>query len=1006
MGDIGTRVVQIPFRKGVNTRADKRAVESPSLTWAQNVVLDTEGVLRKRNGYVSLGTSDPRTVVAFSRCDALATYEGGLVAFGGDGSLRARTAGGDDLIRPAHASTPVAIEVGRRVIARNAASSGIARADVGYEPSSGILVGIYNVPGSPSLLCGDVVDLRSGVTRWIDSIAFDVQRFRLVTAGQYIFIVMPSSNSANININRLDCTSPNNLNTNPNGGPQATDYDFATGAIGVSPFSATQWFLAYSRGTSIFVSKRSITGVSVASAVIAETVAGPISCRYIGSLLWVAWQRSGGDIRAAAYDSSMALTVAPFTVLAASAQTFTLQWGARTSTTVLLGWDNGTDCRFRAITTAGALSGGEYFFNAHHIESGFFEVDGRSFIAVGTPSAIQGTTFLIDVSASGSSSVAGATLAPLLSAALATSTPGDTVSSVVTTAEGTFIFAQTIKTKVNLVGGGLFTYVNANLGVDYVELDLTTTKRFRSVEHGGMLAISGATPCVFDGVNVFELGFLQFPETPILNTQLTVGGFIVPGVYQYVTTYRYDDGRGRVWRSNPSLPLSVTVPAGTNTNRNTIGVTNLQLTRMVGANSESVRIELWRTGVNSSGPFYLLANAVNSPKTTTTQSIADTFADATITVNETIYTSGGALGNFPAPPCTFMVSHRDVLIANNSEDGSLWQSKPLVVGEGLAFNPALTYRLSSREAPVMGVSMDDKVIVFTEHEIHMLIGEAFDDKGSRGGFTPQRLSSPVGCVDPRSVVLGKDGVYFRSARGIELLTRSLEVVPVGADVTYWTDNYTDTLFAEACPATSEIRFGVASPLPGISEDHQILRLNYERRTDDAPFGSWTTEKIGMGVPRAGAAVDGLMHCGYSDGRLFAEDLSTFKDNGSFVPYAVRMMLKPAGTQGFVRMRRLSLLADRKSSHKLTMYVRYNYADDIGSQRTWTNAELAALPREQVTMCPKFQKAQAFEVELRDEDDTGGPGPDTGEGAWLSGFAMELGVRERVFARSMAMEAKK
>jgi hypothetical protein len=1009
MGDIGTRVVQVPFSRGVNTRADKRAVEAPSLTWAQNVVLDTEGVIRKRKGYVSLATTNPRGGLTFDRCDGLATYEGGLVAFCKSHTY-ARTAAGDDLVWIERGRSPVALEVGRGSVGRSADTAGISRADVAYESASGILVGIYILtapaPTSPRLV-GSVTDLRTGTRRWHDSIATNVQRFRALTVGQYIFIVMPSDNSANININRLDCNAPNNLNTNPNGGPQATDYDFATGAIGVSPFSATQWFLAYSRGTSIFVSKRSLTGVSVASAVIAETVAGPVACRYIGSLLWVAWQRAGGDVRAAAYDSSMSLVVAPFTVSAASAQTFTLQLGARTATSVLLGWDNGTDCRFRAITTAGALSGAEMFYVAHHIESGFFEVDGSSFIAVGSPSAIQGGTFLIDVTFQATSSISSLSLAPLVSGALPTTTPGDTVSGVVTTAEGTFIFAQTIKTKVNLSGGGTFAYANANLGVDYVEVDMTSTKRFRTTEHGRLLAIAGGTPCVFDGEAVFELGFLKFPETPTTGAPLATLGFIAPGIYQYVATYRYDDARGRVWRSNPSLPITVTVPAGTNTNRVSLTVPMLQFTRVSGGGGAgNVRIEFWRTAAGSSGPFYLVGGTSNNPQAAPTASLIDTLADASVTVNETLYTSGGALGNFPAPPCSFVVSHNDVLIVNNSEDGSLWQSKPLVVGEGFAFSAALTYRLSSREMPVMGASMDDKCIIFTEHEIHMLVGTPLDDNGSGGGFTAQRLSSPVGCVDPRSVVVAKDGVYFLSQRGIELLTRGLEVILVGGDVDYWTDNYAECFFAGASAETSEIRFGMSSPVGGVSETHQILRLNYERKSQEAPFGAWTTELLGMGAPRAGAQSADLMHFGYSDGRLFAESRTVFTDNGAFVPMAVRMMLKPAGLQGFVRLRRLSVLAERKSAHELTFYIRYNYDDAIVSQRAWSNAEIAALPREQLTMLVDRQKAQSYEVELRDAEDTSGPGPDTGEGCWLSGLAMELGVKERAFARAMAMEAKK
>jgi hypothetical protein len=854
-----------------------------------------------------------------------------------------------------------------------------------------------------------VMDTATGVVRFLESQKINTQRVRVLNVGQYIFWIMPSSNSANINMNRMDCTLPQNLGSNPNGGPQFTDYDFASGAVSCSPFSSTQFFFAYSRGTSIVVAKCGLTGTSVGSVVINETVSGPIAVRYIGTLVWVAWQRAGGDIRMAAYDSAFAPVVAAFTVKAASAQTFTLQIGARTSTSVLLAWDNGTDVRLRAVDTAGALLLTERTFIADHIESGFFEVDGRSFLLLAEPSSLQGGTYLIEVTVGSTPFVccnSSATLATLVSGALSTATPGDTVSSVVQTSAGTYLCALITKTKITLQGGGIFAYPAANLGADLFEFDLTSGKRFRSVQHGGSLVVAGGTPTVFDGRDLCDVGFLRFPEVPTTGGTLSGGGALADGTYQWVVTYRRDDMNGRVWRSNPSQPITVVVATGTGTSRVIINGLNLSFCRTSASQDGGLRIELWRTERNSSGPFFLVTSVANTPTSAAVWGITDGAADASINTGETLYTSGGQLANFPAPPSTFVVSHRDVLIMDNAEDGSLWQSKPLVVGEGFAFNEALSYRLPSTEKPVAGASMDDKCIIFTEHEIHMLVGEPLDDKGSSGGFQAQRLSSPVGCIDPRSVVVGKDGVFFRSARGIELLTRPLEVVFVGAEVTYWTDNYTDTLFAAACPQTSEIRFGVATPLPGVAETHQILRLNYERRSEDTPFGAWTTELAGMGAARAGAAADGLVYLGYSTGLLFAESESLFTDDGQYVPFTVRMMLKPGGLQGFVRLRRLSVLADRKSSHKLTIYMRYNYDDTILSQRAWSNAEIAALPREQLTMLVDLQKAQAFEIEIQDSADTVGPGPDTGEGCTLAGLAMELGVRERIFGRAMPQEAKK
>jgi hypothetical protein len=118
MADIGTRVVQVPFQKGVNTRADKRAVEAPALTWAQNVVLDTEGVLRKRHGYAAISNDDPRVATVFDRCDGIAEYRNGIAAFAGEGHIWSRVAQADDLLQA---------EVGFAAIARTVNRSPLAR---------------------------------------------------------------------------------------------------------------------------------------------------------------------------------------------------------------------------------------------------------------------------------------------------------------------------------------------------------------------------------------------------------------------------------------------------------------------------------------------------------------------------------------------------------------------------------------------------------------------------------------------------------------------------------------------------------------------------------------------------------------------------------------------------------------------------------------------------------------------------------------------------------------
>jgi hypothetical protein len=114
-------------------------------------------------------------------------------------------------------------------------------------------------------------------------------------------------------------------------------------------------------------------------------------------------------------------------------------------------------------------------------------------------------------------------------------------------------------------------------------------------------------------------------------------------------------------------------------------------------------------------------------------------------------------------------------------------------------------------------------------------------------------------------------------------------------------------------------------------------------------------------------VAGTYHWATAAGTVFKENTASFLDPSStFVRSLIRTgWLMPTGPQGFSRVGRIMHHGQRKTDHTLTMFVENDYVNTITTTRTWTAAELAALPQEQVGIHLKQQKGEAYRITIYD-----------------------------------------
>lgn len=452
------------------------------------------------------------------------------------------------------------------------------------------------------------------------------------------------------------------------------------------------------------------------------------------------------------------------------------------------------------------------------------------------------------------------------------------------------------------------------LGVAEAKIDFEGVNTYSSANLNKNLSITGGVLNSFDGDSVVEQGFNLFPEGVAVTGTSTSGGFMSDGVYQYSCIYKWIDAKGNIHRSAPSVAFSNTLSGGGSTQKNTLTIPTLRVTRKTSPRTE-VTIEVYRTEASGS-IFYnvgSVSSLINNDPSVDSVTFDDTLADATIISNEILYTTGGVLDNIAAPSCDIIVSHGNRLfIAGLQDKKEIRYSKITRTGEATAFNEALSIKVDPRGGDITALaSMDANLIVFKRDNIYRVAGDGPSDTGSGATFTePEIIASAVGCVGFNSVVLGPDGLYFKSAKGIYKLSRSLEVSYVGAPVEDFNDLTITS--SQLLDDRNEIRFTTSIGT--------TLVYNYY-------FNQWS---IFTGQITQDSIIWNSKYTRIStNNEILQEDSTTYLDQGAAVKMKISTgWIRISQLQGYQRAYRASILGDYKSRHILRVGVFNDYSNTL------------------------------------------------------------------------------
>jgi hypothetical protein len=437
-----------------------------------------------------------------------------------------------------------------------------------------------------------------------------------------------------------------------------------------------------------------------------------------------------------------------------------------------------------------------------------------------------------------------------------------------------------------------------------------TVKPLRPRELGNTMFVPGGVPMKYDGNSMSWSTFPVYPESPTL-TPGVGGALTLLGSYDVFTVYKRIDATGRVMRSAPSVPTSVTLTGG----QNQILVQSPTL-RWSPITGEVVTIEIYRRGPTGSGASTInrITEVANDPTIDITTGYTDTTTDLVAAAGELLYTTGNVLESFPPPSHSLLeVNAGRVWVVNAEDPTELWPSKEYKPGVGIGFHPLLAFRVTGDGygAITALAAMDGRLVVFKSGAIYVITGDGPDDNG-RGSFNPpQAVSLSIGTVLPGSVVATPDGIMFQSSHGIYILTRGLALTYLGKPVEKYTllENVAD---ASLVDNATQVRFVQASG--------RCLVWDYDLQR-------WYTFLLPVGSSSivACANISGGWCYGLADGTVKQEVSGQYSDDGvAIVPRITFPNLDMAGINGYQRVYAIQVLGEYVGDHTLTASIEYDY----------------------------------------------------------------------------------
>jgi len=925
--------VSVVLGTGLDTKNDPKTLQA-GLLMAENVVVQKTGELRKRNGYVSLGTN----VLGGDSLDEgirLATFDDELVMLNSRSLYSYATTAQAWAAKGGVATSSVQ--------SRNIVTNSYEQLNVDAAFVRGTTV--YAWEDSRGGVRATVVDQDSGASLIADTeLSATGERPRCFAIGTYLFVLYFDSTANELVSRRIDTANPFEFST---AATVANDIDTANPIFDMCQLGSSRMLVAYRNASSqlqiAYLLQTNVVGTTAdgVPGPTAITAEDPEICITVipgvpdgtTDTFHVVWFNTTDGLKtmgfyrdfttykaAVVVDSDVATDVRNVTALA-----YLDPFSALNQVEIFYERDaadiiNRYVARALLSVTDNAVSSTLVFQRAAGLASKAYRSlnSSRMLVAYESDADLQDTYFSISDNlgafATGwgfnwGEDWGGSTVESIIQAKILPTVSGghtDKVSQLsgAWLLQGTEWLIPTLR-KTRIIADNVDTYTL--LGVNSLQIDHSAPRIGTPAQLAGNLHIPGGYLKMYDGVSVVEHGFHLYPDTFAIAQSGSSG--LATGTYQYIVVYEWIDGRGQIHRSVTSVAQSFSVTGGPK--QVDLTIPTLRYTSKKAPVRAEVVVSVYRTA--AAGTLFYKVSSDTAPlyndPTVDTVSFSDTTADASLTSRPLLYTTGGTLDNFTVPSCDVVrVFKNRLFVAGLERESDVLFSKSHVIDEGVAFSDFFNLQVGNQGGAVTALAvLDEKLVIFKETSLYILTGDGPTDTGAQNDFlVPQQVASDVGCTEPESIVETPNGVMFKSAKGIYILSRSLQVEYVGAKVEEF--NALNVSGAVIVPDQNQVRF--------TTTQGRSLVFDYF-------FQVWTTFTNQEAVSAVGWQNDFVFL--RSNGEAWEETDSTYEDNGAVIRTRIgTQWFQTGGLQGFQRCYTGILLGEYVGEHRLRVKVAYDF----------------------------------------------------------------------------------
>ena len=616
-------------------------------------------------------------------------------------------------------------------------------------------------------------------------------------------------------------------------------------------------------------------------------------------------------------------------------------------------------------TISGSVSAGAGNLRSVSLAGKIFYTDDNGFVPVVYYSELQPTMFLLrndgDISAK----------------MLAQISSGETartghLPSMTELATNKWVFPTQYRARVQEIT--LTGVVFSDTGITEVIMDFDDPDIGQSAQLGENLLINSGYLQCYDGMSIFESGFHLYPDHILMALGAGTGGTL-KGTYQYAIVYEWFDNKNQKHRSAPALArdntgdTSLTVSAGSKIN---ITIPYLYLTDRKNSRSDVI-IGIYRT-TDGGTIFYKIGNATTYNDTTAVPfsvTVLDNTSDADLIENERLYTTGNIVESISPPAGKFIERFKNrMFLAGLEDENSIWFSKEHQPNQAVEFSDVFVITVDDTGGAITGLAtLDDKLVIFKESTIFVLMGDGPLPTGAQNQFNvPQIITTDVGAVSNVSIVKSRDGLMFKSKKGIYLLDRGMNVSYVGADVEQWND--LSITSATVIDDLNQVRFTTAE---GRCLVYDLFFKQWSTFTniDAIDSKNWQGKFIFL----------------KSSAEVWRETKGSYVDNGQPIITSYVLSLMQFGQiQGLQRIYKINVLGEYRGEHGLKLELGYDfrefyeerfivepqgvlYDSTWGDDTVWGEAGTAwggtADGVYQFQIRPRTQKCQALKLKVSD-----------------------------------------